>query len=64
MKKSISDVVSELEIIKKSHVLNNDSPLISIGDIVYSIDDAICILKNDHMGDELYKSVKEGLLFL
>ena len=64
MKKTISDIVSELEIIKESQVLNNNYPLVSIGDSDYTIDDVLYILKNDHSDDDLYKSVKEGLSFL
>ena len=64
MKKKISDVVSELEIIKKSHALNSDYPLVSIGEVNYSIDDVLLILKNHSEDDDLYKAVEEGISFL
>ena len=62
--KKISDVISELEVIKKSHVLNNDYPLVSIGEIDYSIDDVLLILKNYSVENDLYKAVEEGISFL
>ena len=64
MKKSISDVVEELEIMRESHVLNNDSPLVTICDDNYTIDDVLYILENNSTDDTLYKAVREGLLFL
>ena len=64
MKKTISDIIEELQIMRKSHTLNNDAPLVSIGNTVYTIDDVLYILKNNRLDDDLYKSVEEGLFFL
>ena len=64
MKKTITNVISELETLQKSQILNNNTALISVGDVTYTIDDVLCILRDDHSDNDLYKAVKEGIFYL